>query len=411
MKITIIAFGTRGDVQPLIALSLGLQAAGHTVQFVTQARFCDLATSHNISCVPITADVHLPSQKNKETGRLSPYRLYKLARQYAKVALRETWDACKETESLIFSDWGRIPGLHIVEKLNIPAYMSFIHPQQMQFLYPETHVFGPRFNWITSWVRKQLLWHMGLRHLINEWRLTTLGLPPTPFLGNEDLLKKRKIPFFYTFSPSVFPRPDHWPNWFHVTGYHFLNAPPTWTPSTELVDFLNAGPPPVYVGFSSMSNRKIGDMTHLVLKGLTLTKQRGILASGWSNFGKQHTVPDNVFVIDAVPHSWLFPQVAAVIHHGGAGTTGAAFRAGVPNIIIPFALDQPFWAERVQALDVGPPTISPNKLTAEKLASAIEIAIYDQTLRSRAQSLGQKIKTEDGITRAVELFHYYLSKI
>ncbi len=407
MRVTILAFGTRGDVQPLIAFGLGLQSAGHTVRFVTQETFCELAADHGVQCDPIPVKLQLPSQKKIKTGRLSHFHLYKLAREYMKDALIKIWEVSQYSEAIIFSDWGRIPGIHISEKLDIPAFMFFIHPQQMQFLYPETHVYGHPLAWIGSWIRKQLLWHIAFKGLINQWRQESLELPPAPFMGNEAALKKKRVPFLYAHSPTVFPRPESWPNWLHVTGYCFLDHSQDWHPPKDLVRFLAIDPPPIYVGFSSMSNRKVDTLTNTVTAALSATNQRGILVSGWSDFGKSTMQSADVFTIKSIPHNWLFSKISAAIHHGGSGTAAAAFRAGIPQIIIPFAIDQPFWGWRASELGVGT-SISPKRLTAEKLAAAIDQVIHDETIRQRAAALGAKIRAEDGVNRAVELFNQYV---
>ena len=408
MRVTILAFGTRGDVQPLIAFGLGLQAAGHTVRFVTPHAFYELAHEYDLDCVPVELDLRLPSQKQVKTGRLSAFRLAKLAQKYIRDALGNIWEATQDSEALVFSDWGRILGTHLIEKLGVPACMGLVHPQQMRIIYPETNVFGTHLGWLQSWARKWLLWHLALRKPINEWRRDTLELPATTFFSSELALKHRRIPLFYEHSAYVFPKPTNWPNWLHVTGYWFLDVANNWHPPKDLVKFLAAGTPPICIGFSSMSNQKVSGMAKVIIQALSLAQQRGILLAGWSELGKNITLPEDVFCIDAIPHTWLFPQVAAVVHHGGPGTLAVALRAGVPNIVVPFALDQPFWGERVAQLGVGPAPISPDELTAEKLAAAIDKAVNDKRIKQRAATLGAKIRAEDGVNRAVELFDQYV---
>jgi len=140
----------------------------------------------------------------------------------------------------------------------------------------------------------------------------------------------------------------------------------------------------------------------LILQALARTRQRAIMQSGWGGL-RSTSVPDSVFMIDAVPHAWLFPRMAAVVHHGGAGTTSAGLRAGVPSIIVPFFGDQPYWGQRVADLGVGPAPIPYKRLTADRLAQAIEIAVTDQAMRQRAAELGSKIRAENGIARAVDV--------
>ena len=146
-------------------------------------------------------------------------------------------------------------------------------------------------------------------------------------------------------------KPSDWQNTF-VTGYWFLDAAPDWAPSPALENFLQAGSPPVYIGFGSMGNRNPEETADLVLQALDKTGQRAILSAGWSGM-RTEKLPSNAFLVNSVPHAWLFPQVAAVIHHGGAGTTAAGLWAGVPTVIIPFFGDQGFWGQRVAVLGVG----------------------------------------------------------
>lgn len=401
--------GTRGDVQPFVALGLGMRAAGHAVQLVVPETFYELVTGYGLACTPITIEVRHTQNGHTQTGRLPPHVMYRLAQKYMRQALDDIWKASQGTDTLILSDWGRIPGIHIAEKLDIPTLMGLTHPQQMRFLFRETDIFGDPLDRAKSVLRKQVLWHVALKRLINAWRQEALGLQPASFWESERQIERRRIPLLFAHSPSVFPKPDTWPERFHVTGYWFPDRLPDWQPPQSLVDFIAVGPPPVYIGFSSMSNREIARMTTLVLDALSLSKQRAVLGIGWSDFGKLPALPDNVFAIDAVPHDWLFPQVAAVVHHGGAGTTAAAFRAGVPNVIIPFDLDQPFWAWRVHALGVGPAGIPPKQLTAKRLAHAIHEAVHNTEMRARAATLGEQIRKEDGVTRTVELFNHYVT--
>ncbi|MEJ2600165.1 MAG: glycosyltransferase, partial [Anaerolineales bacterium] len=171
--------------------------------------------------------------------------------------------------------------------------------------------------------------------------------------------------------------------------------------------FLDSGDPPVYVGFGSMAGSHPEKLATLVLKALAKSGQRGLLLTGWGGM-QALSVPDSVFVVDSAPHGWLFPRMAAVVHHGGAGTTAEGLRAGVPTVILPFAVDQAFWGQRVKALGVGPEPIPFKKLTVDKLAHAIQEAVTQSEIKRRAASLGQAIRSEDGVGNAVRIIKQYL---
>jgi UDP:flavonoid glycosyltransferase YjiC (YdhE family) len=212
------------------------------------------------------------------------------------------------------------------------------------------------------------------------------------------------MPILYGFSPSVIPAPSDWSGNTHITGYWFIDETEDWQPPAALLDFLQSGSAPVYIGFGSMSNRDPEQTADLVIKALTLSNQRAILLSGWG--GLQRTnLPDSIFMIDSIPHSWLFPRVSAVVHHGGASTTAAGLKAGVPSVVIPFFGDQPFWGQRVADLGVGTKPIPRKRLTAERLANAIQEVVTNEDMRQRAAKLGKQIQTENGIESAVEIFN------
>jgi sterol 3beta-glucosyltransferase len=165
----------------------------------------------------------------------------------------------------------------------------------------------------------------------------------------------------YAYSSQVLPVPADYPPHVHVTGYWFLDQINQWQPPSDLVGFLEAGTPPVYVGFGSMSGTKAQEHANIVLEALAQTGQRGLLASGWGGL-KATDLPGNIFMLEQAPHEWLFPQVSAVVHHGGAGTTAAGLRAGKPTVIVPLIADQPFWGNVIYRLGVGPQPIPQKSL-------------------------------------------------
>jgi sterol 3beta-glucosyltransferase len=211
------------------------------------------------------------------------------------------------------------------------------------------------------------------------------------------------------YSPSVIPHPPDWPDSVHITGYLFLESGSDWTPPPDLDRFLAMGDPPVYIGFGSMAGRSPEELAELIAEAIAKSGQRGLLLKGWGGL-KPEWVPDEVYVAESVPHSWLFPRVSAVVHHGGAGTTAEGLRTGAPTVIVPFAFDQAFWGRRVRALGAGTDPLPLKRLSADRLAEAIMTAVSDPQIRHRARSCGQAIRAEDGVGDAVRVIEGYLAK-
>jgi sterol 3beta-glucosyltransferase len=410
-KICILTFGTRGDVQPYLALGLGLKAAGYAITIATLAEFKALVLDYGLQHDTLRGDFLKAAQaaegKSALEGRANPLKLLQQYVAMARDTLMDEWASAQKADVLVYN-LAALGGYHLAEKLDVPAFASFPAP-----LYTPTRAFpspflpfrnlGP-FNKLSH----RLFAAIGptmYRRPIREWRRDVLGLPSAK---GEDTLGGKPVTKLYAYSPTVVPPPADWDESSIVTGYWFLDAPASWRPEQALVQFLQDGPPPVYVGFGSMFMNGGARKTEIVLEALRLAGQRAVLATGWGGLTAENA-PAGVFVLDAVPHDWLFPRVAAVVHHGGAGTTGAALRAGKPSVICPFVGDQPFWGHRVAALGAGPPPIPQRKMTAERLASAIRKAVTDPDMGQRAVSLGEAVRAEDGVGRAVEVIKSQLT--
>ncbi len=411
MKIAIIALGSQGDVQPYIALGAGLKRAGHDVRIVTHENFGDAVGSHDLEFRAMQGNVQAFAETEKMRELLERGNFIAITAYTAKEAQRVTllWardglEACRGVDLIVAGVGGLFVGLGIAEKLDLPILQAFVFPFTPTADFPgalfphSVSRFGPAANRLSHELLRQAMWQ-GFRAADTMARNAVLGLPAAPFFGPYSSERLNRHPVLYGFSPSVIPPPADWRN-AQVTGYWFLDAARDWTPPAALEAFLQSGPPPVYVGFGSMGSRNPQETAELVLEALYKTGQRAILQSGWGGL-RPENLPDNVHTISSVPHGWLFPRVAAVVHHGGAGTTAAGLRAGVPSIIIPFFGDQPFWGERVFRLGVGPELIPRKRLTADRLAHAIQQAVTDPGMRQRAASLGARIRAEDGIGKAV----------
>ncbi len=413
MRITILALGSRGDVQPLVALGMGLQRTGrHEVSFVTSDDFEEMArrrglgfSSLGISARPfldtqVAWDV-LESGRNIIQGMRGTVRMVQPALEQLMERARQ---ACHGTDAIIFSTLG-VGAYHIAQKQRLPCFWAIPFP-----FFSRTRSFpslsfpflplGGFYNLFTHMI-VELFAQQLIGRFVNRWRRDRLGLPPVSLLKwPYSRMDGQPVPVLYSYSPAVVPKPPDWGEHIHVTGYWFLDRLPDWQPPADLMAFLEAGPPPVYVGFGSMSNRDPEAMTHIVLDALKRSGQRGLIATGWGGL-KSADLPGDVFKVESVPHDWLFPRVAAVVHHGGAGTTAAGLRAGVPSVLVPHFGDQPFWARRVVRLGVGPKPIPRKRLTAQRLGAAIATAVTDENMRARAAALGERIRSEDGVGRAV----------
>jgi len=233
-------------------------------------------------------------------------------------------------------------------------------------------------------------------------RLAPRGLLDFPLVWPFDLSRPIRTPLLFAYSPAVLPRPADWsaPH-IHVTGYCFLDAAEAYQPPPALADFLVAGEPPVCVTFGSMVNREAARIDAAVRAALARPGRRALVLTGWG--GGQPVEPSaDGLTLDAAPHDWLFPRCAAVIHHGGAGTTAAGLRAGIPNIGVPHAADQPFWAKRVAAIGAGPAPLDLKRLSVDSLSAALDRAFAPDT-RARAQEIGRLIRAEDGVGVAVRV--------
>jgi sterol 3beta-glucosyltransferase len=412
MRIVIIAPGSRGDVEPYIALGKGLKKAGHYIRLVSHVNFAELVNAQDLDFWPVDVDVQGIAKSTEMRERLGGGNFLKVMSQMAKEAERGALEAvkvgmsaCQGMDIILTGLAGLYIGLALAEKLELPLVQAYYIPFTPTRLYPSFLIpsapfpLGGSLNRFSYQLARQVMWQ-GFRSADNKARHKELNMASAPFWGPYNSKSTKDNPILYGFSPSVIPQPPDWDDHIHITGYWFLDSDENWTPPQDLVDFLQAGTPPVYIGFGSMSNRKPEETTNLVLKALAETNQRGILHAGW---GGMHTenLPSTVFKVESVPFSWLFPRMAAVVHHGGAGTTAASLRAGVPSVVIPFFGDQPFWGRRVAALGVGPAPIPLRKLTVERLSQAIHTAVSDSVMRQGSAVLGEKIRAENGIANAV----------
>jgi sterol 3beta-glucosyltransferase len=414
MRVTITTSGSRGAVQPYVALGAGLNAAGHEVSIVAQEHFEGFVRARGLGFSPISGDpfqlvAGLLEENNNPVAFARRFR--RILEPLMEQNLEEYLGACRDAEAVIYTPVGFL-GYYVALTLGVPQVGAALHPLfsrtghfpssvvALGKVYPKK-VHDRLYNYLTHIFSEQLFWQY-FRAPVNKAISNILGLS-SPFWGPFSELRSRRVPMLYGWSPSVLAPPPDWDRWLHVTGYWFLEHLGEWKPPRELVDFLRSGPPPVYVGFGSMNKTDPEELTDIVLRALERAGRRGVLVTGWGGISNS-ALPETVFGVDEVPHHWLFDYVAAAVHHGGAGTTAASLRAGIPTVVVPFFADQPFWGRRVAEMGVGPEPVARRSLTVERLTSAIQQATADGDMKSRAASLGQRIKEENGIERAIEAF-------
>lgn len=412
MQITIIAGGSRGDVQPYVALGKGLKDAGHSVRVLSSEDFRALVTDYGLDFFATEGSSQAVAQELQgaldQGNTLKVFSRMKQASQKQALQVAEKGLIASQGSDLILGGLsGLFSGRALSEKLGIPLLLAYLVPFNPTSAFPSALTPIPQTP-LTQWLNKpshliaqQMMWQ-SFRSGDNEARAKVLHLPPAPFWGPFSSQRRQKRPVLYGYSPYVLPYPRDWDDSQHVTGYWFLEPPQGWEPPAALLHFLQSGPPPVYIGFGSMTNSKPEEVADLVLQALSRTGQRGVLYEGWGGLKKEQ-LPQNIFMTSSVPHTWLFPRMAAVVHHGGVGTTAAGLAAGVPSIVVPFFADQPFWGQRVYELGVGPKPIARRGLTADNLTQAIERAVTDVEMRKKAASLGAHIRAENGIAQAVAI--------
>lgn len=412
-RVLILTAGSRGDVQPYVALAKGLQQASFEVTLATDPYFQDFVIRHGVSFAPLRAPFAQMAQT--EVGKAAILGKKSISLKQIMPIMRQMMDDAWAIAQQVHPDAviyhpKTLAGYHIADKLGIPGLLAMAIPAYSPtsaFLNP---VFGGgdflpeclrHHSSLLNKLSYTLFFKASLlpyRGFINNWRKEKLDLPP---FKDELTLREQAVPKLYAYSPSVVPIPPDWDETSFVTGYWFLEEDAAWEPPLELVEFLDRGTPPVYIGFGSMSSEDSGQIP-LVLDAIRQSDVRAILATGWGGLSALD-LPETVYMLESAPHGWLFPRCSAVVHHGGAGTTGAGLKAGQPTIICPFFGDQPFWGKQVHQLGVGPRPIPQKHLSAEGLALSIQEAISDDRMRQRARSLGEKIRSEDGVAQAIRL--------
>lgn len=391
MRILIVTAGSRGDVAPFTGLGRRLLDAGHQVTVAAHPPFAGLIDACGLDHRPLPGD---PRELIRaRTLATSPQEARAVTTEFLDRLADGVAAAVADGADRVLTAFGPAPLSRTAgEAFAVPVIGTYLAPAFATAEFPlpgasDADDLGPDGNLAAG---RELLARAGTLQAGVVSRLRTrLGLPATgsPAPG-EDIR-----PVFHGFSPLVVPRPADWPSQVEVTGYWWPARPDGWRPPAELTDFLQAGPPPVFIGFGSMAPGQGEELGELVAAAVARAGVRAVVQAGWAGLS---AVGDEVLAIGDVPHDWLFPRTAAVVHHAGAGTTGAGLRAGVPAVPVPVMADQPFWAARLHRLAVAPRPLPFQELTAESLAAAITACTADPAYRQRAAELARRIGAEDG---------------
>ncbi|CAL9752428.1 unnamed protein product [Musa acuminata subsp. burmannicoides] len=420
MQIVILIVGTRGDVQPFVAIGKCLQ------NYINETRV-PIVKYMKKKAYALAANPIMPPSKDQHES----VGIYIVCNREPKQQLlpndpvqdipnkpmisQATNQKIPFKVDAIIANPPAYGHTHVAEALKVPIHIFFTMPwtPTSEFPHPLSRVKQSVGYRLSYQIVDSVIW-LGICDMINDFRKQKLKLQPVTYLSGVQT-SASDIPYGYIWSPHLVPKPKDWGPKIDVVGFCFLDLASNYEPPESLVDWLNAGEKPVYIGFGSLGSsfcyydpvQEPGKMTEIIVEALKITGQRGIINKGWGGLGNLAEPKDYVYLLDNVPHDWLFPQCKAVVHHGGAGTTAAGLRAACPTTIVPFFGDQPSWGERVHARGLGPPPIPVDQFSLEKLVDAIMFMMTPK-VKENAVQLAKAMETEDGVSGAVKAFLKHL---
>ena len=439
LNIVIMVIGSRGDIQPFLRLGKILKEGyGHRVRIATHPAFKDfIENDSDLEFFSVGGDPSelmafmvknpglIPKTETIRSGEIARRResMYEMFQGFWRACINTTDD---ETDidnlrmmgskhpfvaDAIIANPPSFAHIHCAERLGIPLHLMFTFPTTptQQFPHPlanvkKSNVEANYTNFMSYPLVEMMTWQ-GLGDLVNRFRVKSLGLEPMSTLWAPGQLFRLRVPYTYLWSPDLIPKPKDWGPEINVTGFVFLNLAESFKPPAELSKFLDAGPPPVYIGFGSIVVDDPEKFTKLIFEAIEKAGVRALVSEGWGGLGDDGNSPDNVFMLGNTPHDWLFPRVSAVVHHGGAGSTAIGLKCGKPTMIVPFFGDQPFWGAMVAKAGAGAEPIPYKHLTADKLANSIKKLLESET-QNAAKELARKIEEEgDGAKNAIASFH------
>ncbi|TID06936.1 Sterol 3-beta-glucosyltransferase UGT80B1 [Colletotrichum higginsianum] len=425
LNIVIQVVGSRGDVQPFIALGTALRRYGHRVRLATHDNFAGFVTDSGLEFFPIGGDpADLMSYMVRNPGLIPSMESLKggdvgRKRRMMREMLHGFWRSCIDpgpvsrrpfVADAIIANPPSFAHVHCAQALGVPVHIMFTMPwtATRAFPHPLANIqrskdLEPQVtNWLSYGVVELMTWQ-GLGDVINSWRRSDLELAPIPASMGPGITTFLKIPHTYCWSPAVVSKPADWGPEVDVCGF-FMRDEPAYSPPADLDAFLSSGPPPVYVGFGSIVIDDPTRLTEIVLEAARVCGTRLLISRGWSKLGEGRPNTGNVFYLGDCPHEWLFKRVSAVVHHGGAGTTACGLVNARPTVIVPFFGDQPFWGRVVAKAGAGPAPIPQKELDAMRLAEAIRFCL-SPVANQAVQAVAEKMRQEHGVDAAVRSFH------
>ena len=428
LSIVVMVVGSRGDVQPFIPIARRL-AERHRVRVATHREFRPMVEQAGLEFYPLGGNPHqLMEYIVKTGGSILPTRVDQIWEDVPKKRamiteiLESTWRACTEADpdrpgappfraDTIVANPPSYGHIHCAEALHIPLHMIFTMPWTATCAFP--HPFAnidpgahrPVESFFSYGIIDLLVW-AGIGDLVDAFRTKTLGLSPVALTDGAALLDDHEVPFTYLWPESLVPKPPEWGPHIELANFIHSAQAQAYEPPPALLDFLAAGEAPIYVGFGSVVAEDPAALTRTIWRALDKAGARGVVSRGWAHLGGE-APPPNVYLIDDCPHDWLFPRCRAVCHHGGAGTTAAGLRAGLPTVIVPFFGDQFFWGRIVADAGAGPEPIPIRRLDVEHLTAAFDACRRPQ-IRERATELGALLRASDGAELAARSVERHL---
>ncbi|KAL8489886.1 hypothetical protein ACS0TY_025682 [Phlomoides rotata] len=348
LQVVMLIVGTRGDVQPFVAIGKRLQDYGHRVRLATHSNFKEFVLTSGLEFYPLGGDPKVLAEymvKNKGFLPSGPSEI-PVQRNQMKEIIYSLLPACKEPDldtgvpfkaDAIIANPPAYGHTHVAESLKIPIHIFFTMPwtPTSEFPHPLSRVKQSAGYRLSYQIVDSLIW-LGIRDMINDVRKKKLKLRPVTYLSGSQG-SESDIPYGYIWSPHLVPKPKDWGPKVDVVGFCFLDLASNYEPPESLLNWLKAGPKPIYIGFGSLPVQAPQKMTQIIVEALEITKQRGIINKGWGGLGDLAEEKDFVYLLDNCPHDWLFLQCASVVHHGGAGTTAAGLKAAVKERAVELA--------------------------------------------------------------------------